>query len=582
MVSHEGGGVARAASASAGQNASLPPGLGARRGGLAALLFTSLSLATYGGSVLLHLGTRCVGTCTSDPKLYLWALNWTPYALSHHLSVFSTDLLWLPSRLNLAWVTTLPGPGLLMAPITDHFGPLVSENLLMLAAPSLAAWAAYLACGRVTRRFWPSIGGGLLFGWCTYLEQHMRGQLNLVLIFCAPLAVYLVIRHFEGSIGKGAFVVWLSAVLAGQLSISTEPFATMTLFGGIALLCLLIAGPSERRRQVLGTIGLIAAAYCLAALLASPLLISALANVPVRTLRPAAKNSVDLLSFFVPRRTMAVGGSVFGSLTDRFSSIRYDDGAYIGPAAVLLLALFAWNERKARSTWLVLGFIGAVAVLALGPSLHIAGHPTIPMPEALITRAPLLGEVLPNRFPEYLSLAVAFVGAIWLARGSGWGRWWRWALVIGMLVTVIPLRPSGTFHTTMQEPSFFTEGTWAKYLTPGEAVLSIPAQAGDELVWQVDAHMGFALVRAYVGPSHPSGPGYLPPLVSEAGQALPDPALYAESLSVHHVGAVIVAAPVPLVLSAFLLSVTRVVPTTIGGVAVYRLPGASPLPRRSG
>src|SRR5207253_473088 len=98
---------------------------------------------------------------------------------------------------NLAWVTALPGPSLLLAPVTLAFGPIVSSNLLALAAPALAAWAAYLLCHHLTGRFWPSIAGGFVFGFSSYEMAQMRGHLNLLLTFPIPLAVLLVVRQLD-------------------------------------------------------------------------------------------------------------------------------------------------------------------------------------------------------------------------------------------------------------------------------------------------------------------------------------------------------------------------------------------------
>ena len=92
--------------------------------------------------------------------------------------------------------------------------------------------------------------GGFLFGFSTYINQHMRAQLNLVLIFFVPLAVYLVIRRVESSIGRIVFVVLLALVLAGQFSTSTEVFATMTLFGALAYVGALLVAPVPVKKRL--------------------------------------------------------------------------------------------------------------------------------------------------------------------------------------------------------------------------------------------------------------------------------------------------------------------------------------------
>ena len=127
-----------------------------------------------------------------------------------------------------------PGPA--HDPFTTWIDPIFSVNVLMLLAPALAAWATYLVCVRVTQRFWPSVMGGFVFGFSTYLSQHMRAHLNLVLIFFLPLAVYLVLRRDPArhrALGVRA-AAWYR--YRGAIHLSTELAATAAMFGGIALI----------------------------------------------------------------------------------------------------------------------------------------------------------------------------------------------------------------------------------------------------------------------------------------------------------------------------------------------------------
>src|SRR5215208_4433366 len=201
-----------------------------RRGGvvrgLAALgMFTLLSIAVFALPVMGDLTTRCVGSCLPDTSLYTWSFGWMDYALTNGLDPLFTTYVWAPLGVHLAWVTTLPGPAILMRPITQALGGLTSVNILMIAAPATAAWAMYLVCARFTKRFWPSIVGGAVFGFSTYINQHMRAQLNLVLVLFVPLAIYLVLKRLDRSLHPLLFVPALAFVLAAQFSTATEIFA---------------------------------------------------------------------------------------------------------------------------------------------------------------------------------------------------------------------------------------------------------------------------------------------------------------------------------------------------------------------
>src|SRR5579864_5546565 len=63
--------------------------------------------------------TRYAGlSTTSDPNDAMWFLTWTPYALSHGMSPFTTDYRNYPLGLNLMWNTWMPAVAILMWPVT--------------------------------------------------------------------------------------------------------------------------------------------------------------------------------------------------------------------------------------------------------------------------------------------------------------------------------------------------------------------------------------------------------------------------------------------------------------------------------
>src|SRR5438093_9978073 len=213
------------------------------------LLYLVASIVIWGRDVVTHLGSRYVAIGhVGDPDYFRWALAWTPWAIAHAHSPLTTDRVFAPQGIDLRWSAIVPGPAVVAWPVTKLFGTLVSYNVLMLLGPALAGWGAFLVCRRITNATWPSIAGGAVFGLSSYMAAQMQSHLNLVLIFPVPLAVYLVIRRVEGSIGWVAFLVWTSVTLLGLFSISTELFATTLLFGTIAFVIGLIAAGEDRER----------------------------------------------------------------------------------------------------------------------------------------------------------------------------------------------------------------------------------------------------------------------------------------------------------------------------------------------
>jgi peroxiredoxin len=549
--------------------------LGPRGQGAAAFgLYALASIALYAIPILGRFGSAYVGVGKTDSKLYMWSLEWMPYALAHGLNPLFTHVVWAPGGTGLAWVTTIPGPSLVMIPFTKLFGPLFAYNLLLVAAPALASWGAYLVCKRVTNAFWPSVAGGYLFGFSTYIVSQMHGHVNLVLIFPVPLCVYLVLRRIDGTMRAAAFVALLALALVFLFSTSTELFATATLFGAIAFVGALAFAPRDSRGRLFGTGMLVASSYALAAIVLSPYLYLALAHRPVGSIRPIELASSDLLSFVVPRWSTWVGGEAMRGISEHFTSSVVEDAAYLSVALVLMLILFASSARRVRTTWLLLGFVFVVALLSLGPTLHIEGRPSLRLPGAILADTPLIEHATPQRFPAYLWLAVGVIAALWLAAGRSRLAWARYALVGVGMVMILPDVSAPPYHPDLAVPRFFADGSYARHIRPGEIVYAIPAKAGEEMLWQAQTDMYFRLAQGYVGPipseyqgnTASRGLAFLHPNLK-----IPDPVDFAWFLERHRVRLVIMQQPAPMPFQQ-LMTALGTKPTVIEDVSLYPIP----------
>src|SRR5207302_4937100 len=114
---------------------------------------------------------------------------------------------------NLTWSTAMPGPSIVLAPVTLAFGPAVTWNVIQLASPALSSWTAFLLCRHVTGKRWPSLVGGYIFGFSPYVLVHLTGGPYLALVALLPVFVLLVVARVQGSIGPRAFVVAMVAAL---------------------------------------------------------------------------------------------------------------------------------------------------------------------------------------------------------------------------------------------------------------------------------------------------------------------------------------------------------------------------------
>jgi len=546
------------------------------RGLFAFLLYLGSSILVFALPVIGDLGHRCVGSCLPDTSLYDWSFSWMHHALTSGVDPLFTDKVWAPSGVHLAWVTTLPGPALLFEPITAAFGGLFTVNVLMILAPALAAWAAYLVCIRLTHKFWPAIVGGFLFGFSTYVNQHMRAQLNLVLIFFVPLAVYLVIRRVESSIGRIAFVLLLALVLAGQFSTSTEVFATMTVFGGFAYLGALIVAPVIVKKRLLWTIPLLAASCAICGLLVLPILRRLQYDPPPdHAIRAPDINSLDLFSFIVPNQFGRFGGQRFLALSHRFPVLPQNDTGYIGVLLVVVLVWFTVQFWRQWWAWLLTGFTVLAGMLAMGPTLHIAGRSIGALPGKWLFEVPLIQHATPDRFPLYMFMSLAILTAIWVAGASGRWAWTRYAIAaVGIVALSTNLAIEPTYHGSQTVPSFFTDGTYKQYVHPDDVVLAIPYTLGSDMDWQTATDFDFRLARAYIGPIHPIGHlnAGLGTILTQPGHYLPPPNAVRFFIDERQVKAVVAQDPVPPEIVALMHDVLGVDGVDVGGVTVWQVP----------
>jgi hypothetical protein len=467
------------------------------------LIYQTMAFAIWVIPILSVFGREHIGTGLQDSRYYQWALEWTPWALSHGVNPLYASSVFAPTGVSLSWSAFVPGPALVAWPITAVFGPLASLNAWLAAAPALAAWAAYLVCNRLTHRFWASFAGGCLFGFSAYMGANIIGFMNLVLVFPIPLLVYLAIRNVEGSLRPVAFVAGFTALLVGLFSISTELFGTATVFAAIAFLGAL-ASAKEIRRPLLRTGGLMVLSGAIAALLLLPYIHAIVVDAPDKPLRLEHKLiGADLWSFIVPPPQARVGGRTFGATLQRLDAFPVGNGQrYLGVAVIVMLVGFAITERRRMSTWLLIAFIGVVVAVALGPVLRIGDTLHDWPPGRLFTYAPLIGSAVAARLSAYALLAVGIVAALWAAAARGRFGWVRWVIVVAAVFSVLPIHLG---HASIQKiPDFVSSPQVRDVLRQDDVVFAIPWMKGDEMVWQSASGFWFKLAQGYIGPLPPN------------------------------------------------------------------------------
>jgi hypothetical protein len=546
-----------------------PPGW--RPALIALSLYVVAAIAIWASPIITELGTRYVGSGRADAKIFQWSVGWVHWAIAHHVDPLTTDKIFTPDGMSLAWTTFIPGGGLLTYPIRSLFGSVAAVNTLLLLASVLACWATYLVCSRLTHAFWPSVAGGYLFGYSQYMAGQLHGHVNLVLIFPVPLVVYLVIRLIEGSLGWLAFVAWTTLCLTSLFLFSTEVFATTALFGAVAFVIAVIASGRDRAR-VIRAGALTAASYLITFGLISPYLVSAARNPPADSIRDASKASVDLLSFVVPRPLVLLSPPFTEVWSARFLAHPIEDAGYVSIALIAVLIGFAVTERHRRGTWALLAFIAFVSLAALGPVLHVMGEPSVWLPWSLVRNAPLIRNATPDRFPAYSALAIAVLSGLWLARSPARKAPYRWGLVILGAVLLFP-NLGAIPHLPQTVPEFFSSGEYRDVLQPDEVVFAIPRVEAEELSWQDATDFRFRLAEGHLGvlpdryANEPLNRG-----LSARSSPVVEPSMLSAWLTERQVTAIVVADEAEEAFAPLIGSVGGELVYQGGGVSVWRSP----------
>lgn len=459
------------------------------------------ALALYTATAWVLLGC-CTGLTThvlglwADPSAFIWCLGYLPWAIAHHQFSPVTHLLWQPYGQNLAWVTCVPLLGLLMAPITIAAGPVLSFNLLTLAAPALAGWAAYFLCLELCELPAAAMLGGFLYAFSSYEAAQTLDHLNLDFTALIPLILLVVLRRMRGRAKRGRTAFWLGLLLGAEFLISEELLATLCLFGSIAFLLAYAVEP--QRRPALRALALdIMLAAPLALLLAAPVLL-AMAQGMNEAVHPAswvAFFSIDALNFLLPTHVTWFGGRAFIPVANHFTGEQDEQTGYLGLPALLLLGVILCDAVLRRRMWLVLTMLGLVLLASLGPVLQFGGHKTgLPLPWALIMPLPLLGAALPVRCMVYAFLALAIIVSLWLAAQPSRAR------ILASACVCLFLLPAPHPAPLVPYDAFFRPGRVQQVLGPHPTLLILPFSLyGPSSFWQAENEFGFTQIGGYLG-----------------------------------------------------------------------------------
>lgn len=480
-----------------------------------------------------------LGACTcggnKDPVQTAWFLAWTPYALLHGHSLFSSGVINAPFGVNLAQNTGITLLGLLTAPLTLLVSPIASENLLRFLVFPASAFAMYAVLLRWVRYAPAAFVGGLIYGFSPYMTGQASVHLDLSFVPFPPLIFYvlheLAVAQRRNPVVTGLV---LGALLAAQFYVSAEILATTLLAAALAAVLLLVARPRRVPAHALHVLeGLVIAAGVAGALCFSPTYL--MLHGPQRYVGPSVGlheiYNADLLGpvlptsseLVAPKRLVAIGSSLVGGLSNVD-----ENGSYLG--IPLLVAAIWLTIAFRRNRWMRLCAALAVAmfILSLGPHLVVDGRPRhlpFALPFAGLHRLPLLEDLLPARLALYVALFLSILVALGLATwhdevvarripGAAAGAHWtatrapRVAAGLLAVTAVVALLPRWPYRSIAATPLPAERPAALAAIPAGSRVLTYPYVTPSNdiaMLWQALAGMRFSLLGSYMLRREPTG-----------------------------------------------------------------------------
>ncbi len=488
---------------------------------VAFLLYTLYTVLIWGLPILSHLTNRLVGT-TADPTLFIYAIKWWPWALSHHINPLIDHWIWAPTGQFMLWVTSVPAISAFVWPVTHLAGPVAAYNIAMLVSPLLAAWSMYLLLSLLVARWGWRFWGGICFGFSSYQIGQMLGHLNLTWGFYLPLLVMLSVKAYQfsergkrPSSGVSLAFIALAVLL---FFTSTEIFTTLTFFSVVFGAVTLTVFRRHFTPSLKFLLKWIIVNVIIVFIILLPV-VSYLLQHPFYHGAPFNPKtfSTDLLNFVIPTG-MTIGGPLTLGISSHFVGNFYEDGAYLGIPMILLIGIAM--KRLWALPWIriLIYTMSIIAVCSFGPVLHVDGKTTVAMPWTLMMHIPLIRDALPARFSLYTSFIATIVAAIGLDRLVGGlvpdetltSKSPHLTLLIVAILAPVMLVPNlqlgkGYLWTPYRIPTFFTQpALYQKYLPERSTVMIFPyGMFGDAQTMQSSAHFWFKLANGYMGAPPP-------------------------------------------------------------------------------
>ena len=440
-----------------------------------------------------------------DVPTYTWFLEWPVQAILNGHNPLYSSAMFPPLGINLLSHTGVLLIGMILAPITYIFGPLMSLNIALIMSPVLSALSMFILLRRWVKWQPAAFVGGFMFGFSSLvLVASLYGELNLSMFVFLPIMVGLIdailIRQERNPYALG-FLLGLAVV--GQFFLGTEMLlkfaimATLSLIGLIAYAVWARQFTPERIRYSVRALSV--TSIVATALLAYPTWFALLGPAHFKGRVWSANLSIIRIDF---------KNMLFGFPGPDLDQI------FCGVGFVLVAFFGISAYRKSRLLWFF-AFTAVVSlVLGYGSSFSLA-------PWRLLANVKVFESIIPLRFIVFVVLSMSVIVAVVIDRLfaetpiNRIGKWLQGsspvlsrkrrvlpAFLVSLLVVVpfvIPVSRHMPMPTSYVKPPLWFTKT-APTLPKGQTLLTVPFPAffQDAVLWQAIGHMHWTLA---------SGPG---------------------------------------------------------------------------
>ncbi|MGA8724718.1 MAG: hypothetical protein WB565_06730 [Acidimicrobiales bacterium] len=515
-------------------NPSVPSALGApapiRVAGSSRHRATLLAAGGYLGLAIAlwsHVWTSRPASTTTcgcgDSSLFTWFLAWPATALAHGLDPFFTTAMGYPHGVNLLANTSVPAFGLLLAPVTWLFGPIVTLNVALTLAPALSGFAMFVLLRRWVRFAPATFVGGLLYGFSPFVLVSLAdAHLMLGMAFVPPLVAAgldeVLFRQRARPVAAG---VVLGLLVTLQFFVGTEVLVMMLVLGALWVVAVLVAAalawPEALRRHVrYAAVALGVATATAGALLAYPVWFALAGPAHFSGLvwpgLHVARAGTSVHDYFLPEPPLSTGffghamSVVIGGAQGPVLSSQY---LGLGMFAVIVIGLVVW--RRDRRLW-AFALLAAISV-ALSFGVRYGSW----SPWGLVAHLPLFENVSPSRFALFTELATAAMVALVVEHAYDAARLWSAAhdrarssrvarrslpFLAAAAVAALAVAPPAVYFATslpittqpVLVPVWFS--TVGNRVGAGQVVLVLPAPFGvtqSAMTWQAVDRMDFSM-----------------------------------------------------------------------------------------